>query len=780
MNVLSNLTIKNLKLNKARTIVTIIGIILSTALLVALSGLVSSFLHTMEVFEIESNGPQHVVFLNVPKDELSAIELHKETESYYLYEVIGYFEYEENSDVENAIIAMDENALMVNENKLSEGRLPENSGEILLSDDYVYDEVKIGDTFTLPSGEAYEVVGKIRGTKAVNFSNPIILYMDEVQKSAHIAVTYTHPMDYEKITESIVGEAVKYNYSYNEELLRYQTGKMSESTSLVIYSMGFIVAFIIMLTSVFCIRNSFAISITEKIRQYGMLASVGATPKQIRKNVLFEALILGLIAIPIGVLSGLLAVVLLIQTANNLLYASLTTDSYISLYISPSFVLIAIFLSSITIYLSSISSAKRASKISEIEAIYSTQDIRIKSKSLKTPKFISNIFGIGGTFAHKNIKRNKKKFRTTTISLIVSIATFIALSSFVDLGFQMSKIQFSELNFTLQIAGEDLEKIYDEVQQLEGITEKTYRISYPMFYRLNEDYGYLSMDFYTLDDEYYEKYLAENNIEYEENKFVLLDKTYYETEENRLKIINLVESDSELTVFNTNIGEEDSVTLDFVRPDFYPMGLEEINYLGIIMSSSQFEKYAVNDEIINYEYIFIDSENSNEIEKALYKYAEENDFDIDIANVEDYQNAQDSTLLLVGIFLYGFITVIILVGLTNIFNSLSTNMNLRRKEFATLISIGMTKKEFSNMINFECITYVLKSLLLGIPIGVLGSFALYNASSYGTLEYVFNFPIKQIVIASVLVFFIVYAIMKSSLSKITKQNIIETIRNENI
>lgn len=788
MNLLSNLTIKNLKLNKIRTIVTLVGIILSTALLVALTGLASSFLYTMEALEIESSGQQHVVFLNVPKEDLSSIQLHKETQHYYRMECLDYFFYGDETEVESAILAFDENALLENENKLTEGRLPENTDEILLSSDSIYKDVKIGDDFTLPDGKTYTVVGKIEDTKAIVYSYPIILYMEEVRESASIAVTYKHPENYEEITASIVGENTNYIYNYNTNLLRWQANTMAPKNLLMIYTMAGIVALIIMITAVFCIRNSFAISITEKIRQYGMLASVGATPKQIRKNVLFEAFILGIIGIPIGVLGGFFALWSLVKISNILLTGALNDDAYLILYMNAIYTSIGILLSALTIYLSAISSAIRASNISEIDAIRSSNDIKMKAKQVKTPKYIEKLFKIGGVFAYKNMKRNKRKFRTTTISLIVSIASFISLSAFLDLGFQMTESQYTALNYNILISNVNNEEIYPDISQMEGILNTNYIIQYPAFYVIGDDensFGYMGVYLTKMDDEYYNEYLKENEIEYSQDTIVLLDKFYVATTDNKVKIDHLVETGNTITVFietdmneKTDMGQE--TTFEFVYPQEWPLGLIENYDTGIIMSTSMFKKYAVDPGRIGWQYIYIDHENPYQFEEMLNQYKLENGLSFRIENLEEAKTTTDNILLLISIFLYGFITVIILVGLTNIFNSLSTNMNLRRKEFATLQSIGMTKNEFSKMITFECISYVLKSLFWGIPIGVFGFYGLYYASSLGTIEYVFHFPVKQILISAIVVFTIVYGIMKSSFEKISKQNVIETIRQENI
>lgn len=136
-------------------------------------------------------------------------------------------------------------------------------------------------------------------------------------------------------------------------------------------------------------------------------------------------------------------------------------------------------------------------------------------------------------------------------------------------------------------------------------------------------------------------------------------------------------------------------------------------------------------------------------------------------------------MLVIKIFLYGFITVITLIGVTNIFNTITSNMELRQREFAMLKSVGMTKKEFNQMTNIEIIFYGTKSWIYGTIMGLIGTFALYKAFSIkiNKEEYI---PIDTIIISAIFVFIFVFIIMRYSIAKINKQNTIETIRNENI
>lgn len=770
---------------------TLVGIILSTALLVALMGLVTSFLHTILIFTMENTGNHHIVIDSpVPVEELDELIFHKEVEKYYLAEGVDTYSYESVEMVEmelTTILALDSTSLEINEDKILTGRMPENEQEVMVSM-YAEEEVSVGDVITSEEGKSYTVVGTFSYLKM--FSAEIVTYMEEPTESAFVSLRYKNPSDYEEITSDLIGDK-EYAYYYNTSLLQLEGNAISSQNKQMIYYMAFVIALIVVVTSVFCIRNSFAISITEKTRQYGMLASVGATPKQIRKNVLFEGLILGGIGIPIGVISGIFAVFVLLAVTNHLL-ADISNTPY-AMYIQWIPTLCAVMLSAITIYFSSIGSALRASRISEIDAIRSTADIKNSAKSFKIPRYVEKIFNIGGVFAFKNMKRNKKKFRTTTISLVVSISTYIALSSFLNLGFQMATEQYDTLGYNVEIlnvdSGVDIEELRQEVSQMtendlciyqkwENIAIGRDAISEEgQNYYLSDDMEFGEYSIFAFNDAYFLEYQESIGLEGNLNQAMVYDTGNYYVSENEEIYFDILEFQDTLDLWNSDY-EKIAEDLSIVRIKDLPIS-GYTNNVNVYVSNAKFEELFGSESRNSY-VIYVNSEDPDELVEQLEAYQETEGTDFLITNLAEMQRQNRSMLITVSIFLYGFIAVIILVGLTNIFNSLSTNMNLRRKEFATLQSIGMTSKEFNKMITFESLTYAAKSLLWGIPLGTLGSYAFYVASTAGDYEVVYEVPFGSIAQASIVVILVVYAIMKTSLNKIANQNIIETIRNENI
>ena len=214
------------------------------------------------------------------------------------------------------------------------------------------------------------------------------------------------------------------------------------------------------------------------------------------------------------------------------------------------------------------------------------------------------------------------------------------------------------------------------------------------------------------------------------------------------------------------------------------MGLQNVySETPMIIVSDEFYDYIVfnyNITDTDSKSLYIKSTDAEKLESLIKEYLLDNDItNYNLFNIETEAKAQRSLIILVAIFLYGFIIVISLIGITNIINTINTNMNLRRRELAMLKSIGMTKNEFNKMINLESIMYSTKALIIGIPLGILGSFAIYKAFANGS-DYGYLFPWQAIIIAILVVFFLVSLIMHFALRKTRNENIIDVIKDENI
>ena len=875
MNLLNKLTLKNLKLNKKRTIVTIIGIMLSVALITAVASIYYSGIKSLIKYQIYEKGNFHTAFYNVPVNDIDIFENNRNIETINITKNIGYAEIDsKNENKPYAFIkAFTKDSLNNLSVKMVDGRLPQNENEIVIpthlktngrlvfnigdsitldigkrvsfdgselnqNDSYQkLDEDEAGESIIDTTSKTYKIVGIIErpATNIESYSAPgytFITYLEENKISGVVDVYARFSKDgaknsYETIAnilgvdaklfkkvnsqerasneelEEYLSQMDKAKYTdinVNSYLIALETNPISNSG---IGGLGIVVVIvigIILFTSIFCIKNSFDISITEKIKQYGMLRSIGATKKQIKRNVFYEATILGLIGIPLGILLGFIASYMLIIISNYYLSGTFAEGLKLVFVFSWVAVLVAIILGIVTIYFSAFKSARRASKTSPIDSIRNSANIKINSKKIKSPKLIKSIFGIGGEISFKNLKRNKKKYRTTVISIVVSVFVFIALSGFMSIAFQQveRELEISDFNISLSttVANNESYNKFIETTKLDNIEDySVFRNSEISFTgnHYNKEFSdllnlalddnkhtYLSV--VSIGEEQYKKYVDSLGLNYNEikNKAILVDKEYVSSYDKNNKLITKY-----IREFNFNKGDIIDATIDDKDEkieieigkisDIKPFGLKNINIDGgmLVISDEMFDANFESDRLT----IYYKSNDANKLQDDLDDFLNGEDYSVN--NINENVKEVKNLFTLIGIFLYGFIIVISLIGITNIFNTITTNMELRKQEFAMLKSVGMTTKEFNRMIRLESLFMGIKSLLFGVPIGVALSYIIYHfLSKESGIPY--KLPILAILIAVSVVFILISLIMKYSMSKINKQNTIETIRNENI
>lgn len=884
MKLLNKLTLKNLRLNKVRTIVTIIGIMLSAALITVVSGMALSGRQTMIDGQTEWSGNYDVALDIIDNSVIETARNNRNVENAFYKERLGYAR-TKNADGEicdYSVLAMSENTYgNCFKIDLIKGKFPTNSGETVVTKAFKTQDgkdVKIGDKITLDVGvltdkdgnvldeegihnllqkdfnkcsiidtvkRTYTVTGIIERPKTSelydpsNFSMiytvsdekaPIEAIRTKHMNKLYIAYTPQSEGDYLQNTADILGfkaddmsnvisdeispedqQTSGINaYEFNSILLSMKGYGSNDATNTVIFSLAVIIIIIVMLASVFVIRNSFAISITEKTSMYGMLASVGATKRQIRRNVLFEGFILGLIGIPLGILLGLGVNAILITILNSVLGDMLNGAKFV--FVTPTIPIIcAIVLSAVTIFCSSFFIALRASRIPPLVAIRGNKDIKVKNnKPYRTSKLTKKLFGVGGEIASKSLKRSRKKYRTTVISIVVSVAMFIAVSAFMDYGMTYTEHYYGKPDYSYMVSGIDTK----QAQTIEKMPE------IENYLTVGLQYGHVSADVPV--NECGENFLYDNAdgtksfsvefLEFEHDTFVQICREL-KLDYNKVKGGVLVYS--QVTPDNSESGNSSKPMKLFGKtaPTKFTVHGNDDNgnelIAGKLKVSSVFDEIPKSaDSVIGegtifgqgliigeqgvispqlgehecYITLYANTSNHTSLTNRIESMPSTGDSEsyISIFDYEENVRQFNAVMLIVGIFVYGFIGVISLIGMTNIFNTISTNMQLRSKEFASLKSIGMTKKEFNRMIRLESLMYGIKSLLIGIPLGVLGVFAIFSAFSRGNVPMSFVFPWKAILISIAAVIIVVWLIMKYSISKVNKQNIIETIRNDNI
>lgn len=836
MNVLQKCCFRSLKENRKRTLVTIVGVILATALITGVACLASSFRASMVEYEKKENGDWHYSFLGVEPENLKYFEGNRNLKKIVLKQPLGYalLEGSQNPDKPYLYLSgVDEDAMATFGLELTQGRMPENGTELAISRHVQYNgmvELQVGDTLTLEVGQrvsegyplrqnnpylyeeemltdresrTYTIVGIIERPNynvedriAPGYSAFTCLEDPMTADFLEIYATYTD-WGLRHVTQVNDGlkelaEEVEDNYY----LLKWIHFNFSSTTMDMIYAMAVVALAVIIVTSVFCIRNSFTISLTEKMKLYGRLASVGTTSKQQRKIVYYEAVFLGLVGIPLGILSGILASVILVRTVSRLMEDAI--DIPLVFGISWAAVLLSVMLAAVTIFFSARQSARRAARISPISAIRANTTVKIRRRELRCPGWIPRLLGIGGKVAYKNLRRARVKYRTTVISIVVGVAVFIGMTTFMYAVQYTSNTYYKNLEYQLRISCYDSHG-YEKLQPLvrmEGV-EEVEIVRYGSFVvpqqalPLTEDYleAYYSEEgaeenirVYSLGEEAYARYCSQVGVDVDWDQAIALAEyeTIYFDEVGRMH-----EESGACAHFRqgdviAGKGEEAISLTVAVQTDVKPIFMSNWNYAGVVLfvsdrwMDSHWEELNRNGARTE---AYIRGESVSRVEEEVRGSI--NLLNYSITNYEKEYQSEKSMHLLISIFLYGFITVVALIGITNIFNTITTNMELRAPEFAMLRSVGMTGREFRRMIWLESLFYGGKALLIGIPLGVALSYCFHLALKQG-IETAYLFPWSGIGISTAAVVVLLYGTMHYSMGKIKKKNIVETIQNENL
>ena len=850
MSVLNRLTIKNLRLNKKRTIVTIIGIILSTALMVGIGLLFSSFQDLMIRDTIGYNGKYEAKYNDVDLDKLNNIK--NKNFTYFYEKPIGFSKIESSNEYKPYMYITSVNKEYFNELKLVDGSFPKNENEIVISNHVITNgglNYKVGDivTFTYGSrnidgditlansefvdGEdltnegtyTYKIVGIVDRSNFESYSasgyTVFTLDVNSDKGNVNLYVMFNKNKKIIKQSEELAKE-LNYNgdINYNSTLLALY----GESTyGNVMSSMGGMMIIMLSLVSIGCIiviYNSFAISVMERKKEFGLLSSIGATKRQLSHTVFFEAVVVGVIGIILGILGAYIGIGCVILIINNLISDML--EYKLHLVTNPLFIIIPVIFMIIVIGVSAFIPSRRASRVSPIEAIRQNDDIKINKKKIRTSKLVLKLFGIEGEIALKNIKRNKKKYRVTIVSLFISIVLFISFSSYMNYTLNTASSVMGEVPYDYQISyfGDDpnndkeaLDKINEivkssdvkeyvsySVSNLSIIGNYTYSDEYLDFYKSaygddgikalnNLKYQYISI--YILDDNSYNKY--KKLIGLDKDSVILLNKfkgvSYGNNKRVNYNIPVINNGNINIKICNFDDNDEDVDTTKycnknidniFVTNKSFDL-IEEFSYMDdfkLIVNKKLYD--SISDSSTHYTQFNIISDNTNNIDKLtkdLDKYS-----NVNYTNIKEAMKQANNLILVVKILMYGFISLVTLIGVTSVFNTISTSMALRKREFAVLRSIGLTNRGFNKILFFESLFFGMKSLIFAIPVSigitVLIHYALADMVSISTII----IPWKYIIISIVSVFVIVLLTMMYSTSKIKKHNIIEQIREENI
>ena len=898
MNVFNKVTLQSLKKNKTRTIVTIIGIILSAAMICAVTTFASSIYNYAYENAVYVDGDWHGSAEDVDLKTYELIKNESKIEDYVYAQQLGYAKVDgctnENKPYLFVLGASDGFKEMMPVH-ITSGKYPTSATEILIPEHLYVNggvELEIGDTIelalgkrmldgysmgqnnpfyvydenneTVPSGEelvvedtrSYTIVGFYERPSFENYTAPGYTAITIADKDAGEQYSYNVWFKMNKIKE--VYSFIEDNQlpgRTNSSVLRYSGVSRYEGFNSMIISLAVIVIALIMFGSIALIYNAFSISVAERTKQFGLLSSVGATKKQLRRMVITEALMVSVVGIPLGILAGVGGIGITLVFVGNKFQALVGYPIPLKLSVSTVSLVIAVAIALLTVLISAIVPSKRATKVSAIEAIRQSKDINAKIKKVRTSKLIYKIFGLPGMLANKYYKRSRKKYRATVLSLFMSVVLFVSAAAFTNALTESVSDSFGSVGYDILIYGYENEFIkattddlLNELKNDKGVNQVAYTQGSSFFVALpSDEVSKDFLDYYTkaehltvsqvkdvgvytnfkfVDDEAYRELLRTYKLNEEEYfnpnapKAIAVDgRVIFDSVLGKYTNYNVLKSeDADITitiqrefegyyldreivdedgnflyVFENMKNPGDSMTL--TKEEAYEEKSAEIGkiiydapfYLDVNSRLALIYPMSLRDSVLSAEILLDSGYNyyiTTDTHVETMSAVDETLSDLGLAKLRVHDIAAQeeenrNIVTIIQVFAYGFIVLISLIAAANVFNTISTNIALRRREFAMLKSVGMTAKGFNRMMNFECILYGTRALLFGLPVSVGISYLIHLAVSEG-YQKDFTLPWVALGIAVLSVFLVVFVTMMYSMSKIKKDNPIDALKNENL
>ena len=872
MNIFHKVALQTMRKSRTRTIVTIIGVILSSALITSVATFGTSLLNYLINSSAAKYGSWHVEFLDVDSAFAQKLSHDRAAADTAVFENMGYAMLEGGKSPEKPylfIAGFNDMTFDTLPISLITGRLPENSGEILIPSHIAAKggvRFKVGDTLSLAVGnrmkgnrvlgqhDPYTAAEEPAGNKEIlvteqekdyivagicqrpgfeEHSAPgytVITKKDTVGQDAglNLFVTLKNPREAKAFAENAAGSQP---YLLNDYVLRFMGVSDNELFNTLAYTVGAILTAIIMLGSFFLIFNSFSISLSERTKQFGILSSVGATSRQLRNSVLFEGLCIGAVGIPIGIAAGIGSVCLIIPVVAGNFSSILNNTVPLTLSVSFPAIAAASALSLVTIPISAYIPAKRAASVPVMDNIRQSNTIRIRPEAVRISGLSQKIFGFEGILALKNFKRNRKRYRSIVLSLTLSVVLFVSGNAFGTTLKRISELYVTEMDHDILFTAYDMEDsevlpLFNRLMTAKGAYEGSYQTVLPYSctvqandfsgpYREYEGYAdsvgtvELPMDIQFIEDREYLDFIKELGLPAEEytgldGKIIAVAKKRIDRKGGPDELLNMfavpsmtcqvapVKEGGQLsgTLTGTKTMSEagQSVTLTFA--DTYPVdpppkqdskARRNPSVFMAVAPYSLKEKFEAPDipRITGMGCLSGNpSQSETEMEAMLQDQAGIPGYTL--YNIDSILEQYRSAGFVIDVFTYVFVIMISLIAAANVFNTISTNIRLRRRELAMLRSVGMSERDFNKMMNFECVFYGMRTLLSGLPISGAASWLIFKGltgvEKIDSLA--FEFPWKSMAVSVAGVLFIVFITMLYSVRRIKRENIIDALRDD--
>lgn len=882
MGIISSYTLRNLRKNRVRSIVSIIGIALSCALVTAIFTTVTSIQGAIVQRELGLSGSWEVSFSGLSADAAADLASDKSVRSAAVGYELGAAVDDETGYSYLAVRSLPEktagstgafctrgsgDTALATIPELKAGRLPEAAGEIalpeVLVDALAYapgvtcstDIVELGSTVTLAlsangnadagtdattQSRSYTVVGIISSQGAGNageicgasYGTVALVAAEDATEVGAGATAYalveTNLSSYSQISAWADGISES-GATLHTDLLRDKGMTPDRAFYNTLWAFAGILVAIVMIASVSLVYTSFAISVTERTRQLGLLSGIGASARQLRHSVIGEALMLGAVGIPAGIALGVGGTAITLVVAQPL-FASIVSATSFNLCVDWRVLLLAMAVSLVTLLISASVPALRASRVSAVDTMRQTNTVRVrKHRGRVGGRVAQSLFGVPGLVAHRNLTRSSSRSRVVVTSLAVSVMLVVVcgcidayVAPVIDVAAtgnypEGTSIVCGLYATDIDAPTSDFTGVYTELAskaaEVEGVTAQTGYVYASVSATLPEsmvsadaqpflstaDDGTTTLSICYIDDAEWRSYVKElglSEAQYcnSEAPLAIGVGTLLGGEGDRYVTLDNALSAGAVTLHSTNeaqVGGTQNLEVGAVANELpkaltgsgvttsFPAVILPVSAVGSTAGATGKTSCLTADGANLYVSADDDVAAAQELRSIAAELSDSSqNMGIYVENIAETARASVNVAGLIRLLVGLFSIIMMLIALANVFNTLTNSIILRTREFAMLRSIGMGDAAFRRMMLYECASYALRGLVFGLALALGVSCLMWRSMSGSFAGLVLAMPLPYVLAAVagtavVLLASAIYALRRSN-----AQNVVEALRTD--
>lgn len=851
MGIYMKMSLAYLKKNKLKTSLLILGVALGVVLIFGTSVLKESQnKNDVEAINKLYSG-YHLEFIDLNSDGTEKLKNDKDVSKITTVQNLGNIVDEKGNSF--PLKSTDKDYITDKSSKLIKGRFPKDNNEIVMEKEAleamnISDKLNSTLDFTVKKkykdhegsiriytvDKKFKLVGVVEKPKGfydfydINIAFEAFTYGNDEKNNLipQDIISYNNLLSLNSGWQNIDGQAHKImakhnlgeaNYSPNMPLVRQLMNKKIEKDNPDAYKREVL----IIITAGIFVFNIFNITLNETIKEMGLLRLIGSSKKNVRCTIIYQALIIMVAGIVVGLIFGAIYSYIVVNISNPSIYQEAVIKP--KLYVSNANIMKAIITGVFSVLTSCIIPIWKVGNISSIEATKKTDKFKGYRGSYRLGKFSSKIFGFYGFIGLKNIGRNKSRALISMIS--IALGGYIFLTTFSSMQGELNdKIEDMQKRYDITIQfgvnsdidnAEYTESDVNKLKNVDGVKSVTsLQIESGILdYKKNEmdkdfakskgiqeqDQMEYKMDLKLFGPDYI-KYTLKNFLQeghiYEIgtlNKGVpnvaVYNYFYDESGTNTfkkvfpdLKIGDIITIKVPITENgNTEYKESKVRVCAILKSDWMSKGDGDLGRNFEIVTASSLSKHIVGEKKYNKLGINLEDpydKTVNEKVKKVSNCIHLSQFESKLAfnemqkSYEDYIKSQISTIML----------VLIIAGI-NIFCTIKTNLLMRKKEISTLRAIGLSIRDIKKMVTYEALTYAMLSFIITLIPSMINLIKFVNCNNsayknYGIEHFMsFKFPVKQSIIFFIISVTVCLIAVATSSRDLKKMSIIEGIKD---